>query len=58
MISLNRSKCELEVYDFPLQGPVSVCISGMVLYSDSYPHTPSSSFLAQPEFIPFDVMLN
>lgn len=46
------------MYDFPLQGPVSVCISGMVLYSDSYPRTPSSSFLAQPEFIPFDVMLN
>lgn len=30
----------------------------MVFYSDSCPHTPSSSFLAQPEFISFDMMLS
>lgn len=48
----------MEVYDFPLQGHFSVCIFGMVFYSDSCPHTPSSSFLAQPEFISFDMMLS
>lgn len=46
------------MYDFPLQGHFSVCIFGMVLYSDSCPHTASSSFLAQPEFISFDMMLS
>lgn len=45
------------MYDFPLQGPFSLCIFGMV-YADSWPHTPSSCFLAQPEFISFDMMLS
>lgn len=46
------------MYDFPLRGPFSVCIFGMVLYSDSWPYIPSSSFLAQPEFISFDTRLS
>lgn len=46
------------MYDFPLQGHFSVYIFGMVLYSDSCPHTPSRSFLAQAEFISFDMMLS
>lgn len=56
--SIDPTEWELEVYDFPLRGPFSVCIFGMVLYSDSCPYIPSSSFLAQPEFISFDTMLS